>query len=87
MSDFVNRNGAAYPLKRENGKTKYWQQYPQASIAHRFAQMFPKLEQEFGMTTAPRVRIRVEPHLLRDQAGPDYPLFASHAAGVTLRSR
>ncbi len=48
-----------YPLKDDNGKTKCFQEWPQAAIANELAIQLTRLEQEFGMTPSARTRIQV----------------------------
>ncbi|MCH7871603.1 MAG: P27 family phage terminase small subunit [Planctomycetes bacterium] len=57
--DFIKEKGDIYPLKDADGNVKYWQQWPQVSIAHRLSQQLTKLKQEFCLTPASRPRITV----------------------------
>ncbi len=54
---FIQKHGEAYPLKDENGKVKYLQQFPQVATAHKAAILLLRLEQEFGLTPASRPNI------------------------------
>ena len=63
---FIDRHGEVYPLKDEHGKVRYFQQFPQVSIANKLAQQLTRLEQEFGMTPSARSQIDVEV-----RSGPD----------------
>jgi P27 family predicted phage terminase small subunit len=58
---FLDQHGEVYPLKDENGRVKYLQQWPQVAIASKLAHLLTRLEQEFGMTPSARTRIQVEP--------------------------
>lgn len=55
---FLKKNGDVYPLKDENGKVKYLQQFPQVAIAHKLGALLTRLEAEFGMTPSARSRIQ-----------------------------
>ena len=57
---FLDKHGEMYPLKGEGGQVKYFQQWPQVSIATKLAQQLTRLEQEFGMTPSARTRIQVD---------------------------
>lgn len=57
---FLDQHGEVCPLKDENGKIRYFQQFPQVAIASKLAQQLTRLEQEFGMTPASQTRIRVD---------------------------
>lgn len=59
--DFIKEKGDMYPLKDADGSVRYWQPWPQLSIAHKLAQQLTRLEQEFGLTPASRPRISVIP--------------------------
>ena len=43
----------------EDGRIRYFQQWPQVAIASKLAQQLTRLEQEFGMTPSARTRIAV----------------------------
>lgn len=58
---FIAEKGDMYPLKNPDGSVRYFQQWPQVSIANRLAQQLTRLEQEFGMTPSARARIQLQP--------------------------
>ncbi|MCP4249376.1 MAG: phage terminase small subunit P27 family [bacterium] len=58
--EFLDQKGDMYPLKDESGQVKYFQQWPQVSIAAKLAQQLTRLEQEFGMTPSARARIQIQ---------------------------
>lgn len=59
--DFIEQKGEMYPLRSDDGKVKYFQQWPQVSIANKLAQQLTKIEAEFGMTPSARARLSVAP--------------------------
>jgi P27 family predicted phage terminase small subunit len=56
---FIQEKGEMYPLRDEKGGVKYFQQWPQVSIANKLAQQLTKLEAEFGMTPSSRARLQI----------------------------
>lgn len=58
--EFLAKHGEVYPLRDENGRVRYMQQFPQVSIARHLAQLVRAYQQEFGMTPSSRSRVRVE---------------------------
>ena len=61
----LDKHGELYPLKDDQGRVRYVQQWPQVAIAAKLAQQLTRLEQEFGMTPSARTRVPA-----RNAAGP-----------------
>jgi len=59
VEEFIAKHGEVYPLKDQNGKIKYMQQFPQVSIARNLLQLLKAYQQEFGLTPSARTRIEV----------------------------
>lgn len=58
---FIQEKGEMYPLRDDDGKVKYFQQWPQVAIANKLAIQLTRLEQEFGMTPSARARLQAAP--------------------------
>ncbi len=67
--EFIAKHGDVYPLRDENGRVRYMQQFPQVAIAKSLLQTLRGYQQEFGLTPAARTRIEVSP-----PAQPNQPL-------------
>lgn len=57
--EFLHKHGETYPIKDENGKVKYIQQFPQVSIANKALQNIKAFCAEFGLTPSSRSRMIV----------------------------
>ena len=57
--EFIQKNGEVYPIKDDNGKIKYLQQFPQVSIANKALINIKSFCTEFGMTPSARSRMIV----------------------------
>jgi len=55
--EFIQKHGESYPIKGEDGRLRYVQQFPQVAIANKAAILLLRLEQEFGLTPASRPNI------------------------------
>ena len=60
VEQFIEQHGEVFPIKDEEGRVRYLQQFPQVGVANKLATQLTRLEQEFGMTPSARTRIRVE---------------------------
>ena len=58
---FLEKHGDVYPLRDENGRVRYMQQFPQVAIARSLLLVLKTFYQEFGMTPSARTRIEIEP--------------------------
>ena len=57
--EFIQQHGEVYPIRDENGRVKYMQQFPQVAIARHNLQLLKSYQQEFGLTPSARTRIEV----------------------------
>lgn len=57
--EFIHKHGETYPIKDDNGKVKYIQQFPQVSIANKALGNIKSFCTEFGMTPSARSRMAV----------------------------
>jgi len=57
---FIQQYGETYPVKSGNGTVKCFFQWPQVTIAQKLSITLTKLEHEFGLTPAVRMRIEVQ---------------------------
>ncbi len=60
VEEFIAKHGDVYPLKDQNGKFKYMQQFPHVSIARYLLQLLKAYQQEFGLTPSARTRVVVD---------------------------
>ncbi len=58
--EFLANHGDVYPLRDENGRIKYMQQFPQVSIARNLLHLLRGYQQEFGLTPSSRSRIEIQ---------------------------
>ena len=58
---FLQKNGAVYTIKDEEGKAKCVQQWPQVSIARNLLAALNRWMREFGMTPSARTSIVAKP--------------------------
>ena len=57
---FLQKNGDVYTVKDDDGKVKYVQQWPQVAVARNLLTALNRYQQEFGLTPASRVGLKVE---------------------------
>ena len=64
---FIQQHGEVYPIRDDNGRVKYMQQFPQVSVSRNLLQLLKSYQQEFGLTPSARTRIEVgRPNELED---------------------
>ena len=59
--EFLAKHGDVYPIRDEQGRVKYMQQFPQVAIARNLALLLKSYQQEFGLTPSARSRLSIEP--------------------------
>jgi P27 family predicted phage terminase small subunit len=60
--EFLAKHGDVYPLRDDQGRVRYMQQFPHVAIARSLLQILRAYQQEFGLTPSARSRIEVDPH-------------------------
>jgi P27 family predicted phage terminase small subunit len=63
---FLDKHGAVFPIRDENGAVRCMLPFPQVAIARSALQMLQRYQQEFGMTPSARTRVRETPDFARD---------------------
>lgn len=62
---FLQKHGDIYPLKDDKGQVRCFVPWPQVAMANRLGQALTRLEQEFGLT--PAARMRIDPVVYRPE--------------------
>ncbi len=58
-TEFITKNGVAYPMRDERGRVRCMQQFPQVAVARNCLLILKGYQQEFGLTPAARSRIQL----------------------------